>query len=258
MRKRIYIIEIIALLCIEICGCGEREVEKVMDSSFVSIEENNVDLMLDNDGEQQEKLFEGILKDIPKEEPWSYVITCEDVTETYHIEIKDSCGEMVQEIEYSSDVWCDTIDFEAMVHIEDVNNDQCEDIWLYLGSFGNAIVEHWACFIYDEQQQKYVLLEGFEELASPYIDQLGGIRTGSKCGWGVYVREIYEVEATELLLVERLIETNVEYEGKIWLYDEELYENGKLISKKEGVYSDEITSGYWTTALNDTEVQYRE
>jgi len=74
----------------------------------------------------------------------------------------------------------------------------------------------------------------------------------------VYVRKVYEVEGTNLVLLETLTETNVEYEGKIWLYDEEVYEKGELVSKKEGVYAKEITSGYWDSVLMNTEDENKE
>ncbi|MBQ7944275.1 MAG: M56 family metallopeptidase [Lachnospiraceae bacterium] len=192
---------------------------------------------------------------IGTQETLQLTATCSTESADYSIELKDISGNTVQTIEYHpEDWWADS--YEPKIQLQDVNNDGVDDIWLYLGCRGNAVIDGWTCFVYDEILQQYIEIEGFDELANPFMNEW--LKTGSKYGWGVYVRSVYEVEGTKLVLLENLTETNVDYEGKVWLYDEEIYENGVLVSKKEGVYADEITSGYWDSVLMYTEDENKE
>jgi len=199
-------------------------------------------------------IFSGEIS-IDKEKELSYFAYCEPQKADYQIVIMDEEGKLFQAITYHpEDWWADS--YEPKIQFQDVNRDGISDIWLYLGCRGNAVIDGWTCFTYDETQQQYVEIEGFDELSNPYMNEW--LRTGAKNGWGVYVRKVYEVEGTNLVLLETLTETNVEYEGKIWLYDEEVYEKGELVSKKEGVYAKEITSGYWDSVLMNTEDENKE
>lgn len=270
-KQKLYNLMIsIVIICLFLYGCTFKEVpDEIKDEEVTYINDTSTDSLIQDSADVTEDIkdltpaaTEEEFKD-HWEDPFhdsedhvycgeihagdkllKYSAVRKDGTLDMDIVIKDSSS-IVQEISY---VWCKKLwPPERVLHgikIIDVNGDRYEDILIDIGMYGGYGVQNWSCYIYDMQSEMFIPVEGFEELEDIRITTArGSIRTSWKSGVMIQGTEKYILEADQLILVGRLVLSNVVNGSS--MYTEEYYENGELILIKENLSFSEINLDFW-------------
>lgn len=180
----------------------------------------------------------------------SYRADCPDAIH-YRVEICDENGNVRQELIYNiseefvetrnggDEVW---LYEDSIVRTEDVNGDGSEDLWLYLGTVGAGAYSYWACYTYDSEKAQFDRVEGFEQLKEPYVDRDGVVGSVYCAGVSNVFWEKYSIRGSRLIPLGKLAWECMDGEDTLYLYNEEVYEDGVLVKSQSGVSGTEVVN----------------